>query len=50
MKQLVFLKSKVSELKKNRLIETEELVNQKKEFLNKYKNILPKEERKKLIR
>jgi len=50
MGQLVALKQKVNELKVNRVKETEELTKQKKQFLNHYKHILPKEERKRLIR
>ena len=48
--ELHILQQKVSELKNEWERDAKSLLDQKKEFLNNYKHILPEDERKKLIR
>ena len=48
--QLSDLQNKITELKKERQTEAMSLLQQKKQFLNQYKHILPDEERVGLIR
>ena len=48
--QLNWLKSQVNSLKQEKLKEQESLLQHKKRFLSKYKNVLPEKERVMLIR
>lgn len=50
LKQLGNLKNQIQELKSERVDEAQSLLVQKKQFLSKYKNILPEKERINLIR